>query len=331
VRRAAFAFTFLFAATAFADPVTLRFATIVPEGTVWAREVRAFSHDVETLTGGAVRSKWYMGGIAGDDLAALDRIKRGQLDGEAGSQICDRLAPSLRVTRLIGLFQTHEELLYIVRKLQAQLDAEYQKNGYVSLGVGSGFGDNLFFSRTPARSLVDLRHGRYWVWDLDDVTQLQLGAMGIGLVPAKIEDAARGYDEHLLDGFVAIPAAALAYQWSTQARFFTELRTGFLPACMVISTTAFDALPLEHQQAVRQAAARLLQRFDEVGDHERMQLIGGLFEKQGMTRVPVSPALRDEFFHAAEAAREKLGAKLVPDELLRKVTGWLAELRAQKK
>ena len=54
--------------------------------------------------------KWYLGGIAGDDFEAADRIGRDQLDGiGGGAWLCERYAPSMRVLRLVGLFQTRDE------------------------------------------------------------------------------------------------------------------------------------------------------------------------------------------------------------------------------
>src|SRR5260370_35112001 len=92
-----------------AEPTTLRIATIAPEGSAWARELRSFSRDVESRSDGAVRIKLYLGGIAGDEMEVLARIKRDQLDGTIGSEICPRLAPSRKVARLVGTFQSPEE------------------------------------------------------------------------------------------------------------------------------------------------------------------------------------------------------------------------------
>src|SRR3954468_18262980 len=100
-----------------ADPVVLRLAAIAPEGTSWAREVRAFSREVETNTGGAVRIKWYLGGIAGDEVTSLDRTRRGQLDGGAVSVTCTRLAPSLKISRVIGFFRSRDEARHIYARL----------------------------------------------------------------------------------------------------------------------------------------------------------------------------------------------------------------------
>src|SRR4051812_42020614 len=98
----------LLALPAAAQEHVLRFATIIPDGTPWAREVRAFARDVEKKTAGSVRVKIYFGGIAGDETESLQRIQRDQLDATVASMLCHRLAPSMRVTRVPGLLQGRE-------------------------------------------------------------------------------------------------------------------------------------------------------------------------------------------------------------------------------
>ena len=72
--------------------------TPAPEGTAWAREGHSFERDIAELTHGQVRMKWYLGGIAGDELQMLDRVRRDQLDGVASAgMLCHRLSPSMRV------------------------------------------------------------------------------------------------------------------------------------------------------------------------------------------------------------------------------------------
>jgi TRAP-type C4-dicarboxylate transport system substrate-binding protein len=306
---------------------TLRFATIAPEGTAWAREAHAFAREVETLTGGALRVKWYMGAIAGDELQVLERIRRGQLDGMAAAHGCDRIAPSLRVMNVVGLFRSHEEILFVLGKLQPLFEREFHQHGFVDLGMGGGFGQTIFLGRQPARTLADLKHVKLWIWDLDEVPRVQLAAMGLPLVPLPVENAAHAYDDKQVDGFVALPQAALAYQWSAQARYFTPLLGGFLPACLAVSTAAWDALPVEQQQALRHASATTVARFEEVGRTQDQQLLEGLFEKQGLKRVPVTPALAREFDQAAIAAREQLGASLVSADIMRQVAALLDEYR----
>jgi TRAP-type C4-dicarboxylate transport system substrate-binding protein len=153
-------------ALAHADPVTLRMATIAPEGTAWARELAAYAREIEGNTNGAVHVKIYYSSIAGDEFTVIDRIKRDQLDGAIGSESCMVLSPSMRVTRVVGLFQSREESAYVVTRLKPILDEEFAQKGFVNLGEAN-LGPEVLYTRDPVRSLADLRKVRFWVWDLD--------------------------------------------------------------------------------------------------------------------------------------------------------------------
>ena len=128
---------------------------------------------------------------------------------------------------------------------------------------------------------------------------------------------------------MAVPTAALAFQWSAQARYVTDLRAGFLRGCMLIDTRTFDSLPVVAQQALRTANAKLIARLEDLGRSMDQALLTNLFEKQGLHTVQVSRAFRAEFFDATRAVRERLGDKLVPAALLQRVLGMLADYRAE--
>lgn len=311
------------------DPVTLRFATIAPDGSEWARLQRNFAREVERDTDGAVQIRWYFSGIAGGEHDMIDRIRRGQLDGAAsGGMMCQALAPSMRVMRIVGLFQSRDEALHVLGKLRPRLDRELARAGFANLGE-AGMGSDIIFSRTPIASFDDLKRSTFWVWDLDDVLQRELPAMGIHVLPLPVESAGAAYDNARADGFFGITTAALAFQWSARARYFTELRMGYLMGCLITSNVAFDPLPMDQQQAIRAAAAKLMREMENMGQQQESALLGGLFERQGMRRVPLSDSFRSEFFDVARDARDRLGAELTSPELVGEVNAWLADWRAQ--
>jgi TRAP-type C4-dicarboxylate transport system substrate-binding protein len=311
-----------------ADPVVLKLAAIAPEGTSWAREVRAFARDVETSTNGAVKVKWYLGGIAGDELQSLDRMRRGQLDGVAVSQACTRLAPSLRVSRVIGLFQSRDEARHIYARLFPTVEQEMSANGYSILTI-SAFGDEIIFSRTPVRSMTDLRKLRAWFWELDEVWRNEWPALGVNALPLSVNEGTPAYESGKIDSYFVLPTAAIAYQWSSVMRYYTPMPLAYMPACLVIANRALDSLPHNESQAIRAAGAKLGARFDIVNEDLEKQLLGGLFEKQGLQGTPPSQTFQSEFFAQARRARERLDPKLVPPALIEKVNGWLADFRAE--
>jgi TRAP-type C4-dicarboxylate transport system substrate-binding protein len=314
-----------------ADPMTLRLASVGPEGTHWARELHSFAREIESATRGQVRVKWYMGGIAGDDPHELERVRHGQLDGVGGSTVCEMLAPSLAVLRVVGLFRSREEVAFVLGKLGPTLEQEFVKSGFHSL-ANSVFGSEVLFSQKPVRSMADFRALRWWTWsafNVDRIWQDTMPLLGVrSSLATPIEQLASDLGQGRVDGFVAVPSVALAYQWTTLVPYVTELDTAMLPACLVVSTAALDPLPLEEQQAIRAAGAKLRVRWNDTTATLDRALLDGLLQKQGMKRVPVSPELRKEFYAAAQAAREKLGERLVPAALLARVEQLLAEFRA---
>ena len=76
--------------------------------------------------------------------------------------ICDILAPSLAVTRVGGLLRSRAEASRVVNQMTPAITEEFQRKGFVFLGA-AGFGLDVVFSRTPVRSLADLRRGRFWI------------------------------------------------------------------------------------------------------------------------------------------------------------------------
>jgi TRAP-type transport system periplasmic protein len=228
------------------------------------------------------------------------------------------------VTRIVGLFQTRAESAYVLTRLKPILDAEFAKNGFVNLGQAN-LGPEILFTRDPVRSVADLRRVRFWVWNLDESLRRQAGALGLTIVPKPIEEAGRAYDSGAVDGFIAIPTAGLAFQWSTRARYLEDLRISYRSGCVFFSSRSFDALPFEAREIIKSAAAKLRGRIEDVGEREDGALLGGLFARQGLKPVPVSERFRTEFFELAQGAR--VTNEIVANSLLDTVLAWLADYR----
>jgi TRAP-type C4-dicarboxylate transport system substrate-binding protein len=312
-----------------AEPIVLRVASVAPEGTGWAREFHAFVRYVEAEAKGQLKIKLYLNSVAGDELEMGERIKRGQLEGAASGQfLCQALAPSMRILRLPGVFQSRDESRDVVARLQPTIEAEAAQHGFVLLG-SAGLGPDVLFTKEPVRNMADVRRLKLWRWDIDEIGIVTSRAMGMQIVPTKLYDARRAYDDGKLDGYVAAPTAALAFQWSAGARYVTDLHNGYLYGCLVFGEKPFQKLSPEQQAALRAGAARMLIGIEDLGRRQDAQLLGGLFQKQGVRTVPVSESFRAEYFAAAKAARDRMGEDVVPRALLERVLRMLADYRVE--
>jgi TRAP-type C4-dicarboxylate transport system substrate-binding protein len=166
------------------------------------------------------------------------------------------------------------------------------------------------------------------VWSLDEGLQQQLPAMGLHPVSVPVEDAAHAWDDGRTDGFVAVPSAALAFQWSAQARYVIDLRVAYLTGCLLVSRRAWDSLSHEQQQSMQSAVGKLQMRVEEMSTQIDHQLLSGLFAKQGLTALPVPPQLQAEFSDAA-ARTLPLVEKLAPPGTVQRVRDLVNEYRRQ--
>jgi TRAP-type transport system periplasmic protein len=258
-----------------------------------------------------------------------ERIRKGQLDGVAsGQMLCQEVSPTMRVLRLPGLFQNRDEARDVMAKLEPQVAAEARQAGFVMVG-SAGLGSDIFFTRTPVHSLAELRQVKLWRWDIDGGAVMMSREMGLKVVPTPLYEAREAYVRGLIDGFVAAPAAALAFQWSAEAHYVLNMTSAYLYGCLVLSERAYQKLTPAEQAALRAGTARTLVGIEELGRKQDAQLLGGLFQHQGLQVVPVTPTFRAEYFAAAKAARDRLGERLVPPALLEKVLRLLADYRLE--
>jgi TRAP-type C4-dicarboxylate transport system substrate-binding protein len=329
VRRAAVVLVLLAALPAAAQRTQLRIGSVAPDGSGWARELHGLADYVVAESKGSLSIKLYLNAVAGDELQMGERIRRGQLDGVAsGHMLCQEVAPTMRVLRLPGLFQNRDEARDVMAKLQPQVEAEARQSGFVMVGA-AGLGSDIYFTRTAVHTLAELRQVKMWRWDVDSSAITMSREMGLQVVPTPLYDAREAYVRGLVDGFVAAPAAALAFQWSAEAHYVLDLVSAYLYGCLVLSERAYQKLTPKEQVALKAGTARTLVGIEELGRKQDAQLLGGLFQKQGLHVVPVSPAFRAEYFAAAKAARDRQGERLVPRALLERVLRLLADYRVE--
>ena len=100
-----------------------------------------------------------------------------------------------------------------------------------------------------------------------------------------------------------------------------------------LSNQAFDALPIDTQNQIRAAGAKLGKRFDDINRAQELQLVGSLFEHQGSHEVHLGDgagaAFRAEFFEEARRVRDLTPESVVPRAFIARVTSWLADFRAE--
>ncbi len=242
---------------------TLKIATVTPEGSAWMRDMRAAGAEIGERTGGEVEVKFYGGGVMGDDLRVLRKIRTGQLQGAVltSSALAGRY-PDVLQYGLPLMFRSREEMLFIRRRFDPVLEQGLRDSGYETFGFGS-LGFALIMSgRKPVVRLEDARGLKIWVPDGDDIGLRAMRSVGLAPVQLPISDVLVGLQTGLVEVIVTPPSGAILLQWHTRLRYVTDFPVVFAFGLVAMDRRAFGRLSQPNQAIVREEFGALATQLD---------------------------------------------------------------------
>ena len=222
--------------------VTLKIATLTPDGTSWMQSMRKGASEVSERTEGRVKLRFYPGGVMGNDKSVLRKIRIGQLHGGAlSSGGLESIYPDLRLYSLPLLFHSFEEVDYVRSRMDAKLIEGLKKKGFVSYGISEG-GFAYLMCTTPVETLDDLKQQKVWTPEGDEVTRETLEALGVSPIPLPLTDVLTGLQTGLINTITSSPIATIALQWHTQVKYLTDLPILYFSGTLVIHEKALRKL-----------------------------------------------------------------------------------------
>jgi TRAP-type C4-dicarboxylate transport system substrate-binding protein len=307
---------------------TLKIATIVPDGSAWMREMRAVGKSIEEKTEGRVRLKFYPGGVMGNSKTVLRKIRAGQLHGAAfTSGALAGIYPDIDLYGMPLAFRTYDEVDYVRARMDDTLKAGLERNGFVALSISDG-GFAYVMSRTPMRTMDDVRKSKVWIQEGDEMTETIFDIADLAPVQLPLADVYTALQTGLIDTIGAPPAGAIALQWHSKVKYLTDFPLTYLIGVFAVDAKAFAKLRPEDQKIVRETVAVASARLDvdaRAGDINAKAAL----RKQGIEFVSVaSEAERASWEDIARRSLAALRAKRVYDaEVMDAILGYLAEYR----
>ncbi|MBW2268736.1 MAG: TRAP transporter substrate-binding protein DctP [Deltaproteobacteria bacterium] len=241
---------------------TLKIATIAPEGSAWMQEMRLVGKRIEQGTQGRVRLKFYPGGVMGNDKTVLRKVRAGQLQGGAfTSGALAQVYPDIELYGLPLVFRSYAEVDHVRARMDAQLIAGLEREGFVALALTDG-GFAFLMSQRPMRQVGDLAGAKVWVQEGDVMSTTALEIAGVVPVQLSLADVYTALQTGLIDTVGAPAMGAIALQWHTKVKYLTDVPLTYLMGAFVIDEKVFSKLQPADQQVLRQAVAEAAQRLD---------------------------------------------------------------------
>ena len=289
-----------------AAAVTLKIATLSPDGTSWMKNMRAAGKEIAERTGGRVKLRFYPGGVMGNYRSMLRKIRIGQLHGAAvTSGALTDVVPDAEIYGLPFLFRDLGEVDYVRKRIDPVIMERLKKTGLICFGFAEG-GFAHIMSKQRIQTLDDAKHRKFWAPTGDPVTETALAALGISPIVLQLTDVLTGLQTGLVDTVASPPAAAIALQWHTQVRYLLDMPLIYIYGTLVISDKSLRRLSAEDRATLRTILTDTFERMDSANRKENAAAKAAL-RNQGIQFLVPAADDRAAWEQTIEQAILKLG------------------------
>lgn len=297
----------------------IKFATVAPEGSTWMKQMRRLDDDLREKSNGDVGFRFYAGGVAGDEVDVLKKMRIGQIHSAAFSGVgFGQILPMVRVLDLPFLFRNNEEVDRVHQQLTAFFRDQFRQKGFELLAWAE-VGNVHLFSKKPIQGVKDLTGLKLWTWTGDPIARETFVSMGVNPIPLAITDVTTGLNTGMIDTVYAPPLGALALQWHSALKYMTALPLVHSTGAVLISSKYYRKLPQNLSSLLtssHEAAMRDLTIALRLQTKEAIKLI----QNAGLTIIPKPTGQALQEFHVVhEKVARKLTGEIYSKALLDRV------------
>ncbi len=323
-------FSFMLIITVFAvsaEAVTIKIATLSPEGSIWMEKMRKGANQVAKATENRVKFKFYPGGVMGNDKTVLRKIRINQLQGGAlmGGSLSS-FFPGNQIYAQPMKFKSQDEVDYVRQHMDDYIIKGLDDAGFVCFTLmGGGFA--YIMSKYPITSIEDLKDRKIWVPDNDKMTVGSMGCFGVSPIILPLADVRTGLQSGLIDTVENSPVGAVVLQWHTEIKYITNLPLIYLYAVFAIDKKTFNKISPDDQKIVSEVMTRELKEIDRLNRQDNVKAIEAL-KKQGIKFITPSQEQMNEWMAtAAQTSQKMINAKELPKAPANKVDDLLEQYR----
>jgi TRAP-type C4-dicarboxylate transport system substrate-binding protein len=303
-------FVLALAAGAHAQTV-VKLATLVPEGSVWDKNIKQMGEEWKTATGGRVTVTVFNGGSQGDESMVLRKMRVDALQAASFTAVgLGTIDASFNVFDIPFFFDSYDELNYVQDKLTPTIKKNVEKKGFVLLNWGAG-GWAQVFTKKPVQTVDDLRSIKLYTSAGNDAMVQWFKANGFQPRAMAMTDIMTGLTTGMIDGMPSTPLYAMFLQWNRQTPYMLDIGLAPIVGASVISQKAWKAIPDADKPKLLEAAAGVETRLRvEVPKLDENAV--AIMSKNGLT---VTKAVGPEWKTQLDSLARTMRGQMVPPDI----------------
>jgi TRAP-type C4-dicarboxylate transport system substrate-binding protein len=306
--------------------IIIKVATLAPEGSSWMKAFNSLNSEVMKKTENKVLFRIYPGGVLGDEMDMLRKMKIGQIQG-AGltSGGLSTLFKEIDVLQIPFLFQRYEEVDTILKKMDSFFRKGFEDNGYILLGWSEA-GFVYLMSTISISSVADLKKGKVWIWEESPIAKAIFDEAGVSAIPLSVPDVLVGLQTGMVDVVYVPPTYAISLQWFTKIKYMTDIPLVYLSGGIVVRKDTFKQIPQPFQNIIIESCQHHLDQLKIVTRNENQEAIKVIM-KQGVKIVTPSKDQVEEFKKLSNKAMGNIGSQTFSKKVLNEVSVYLDSYR----
>jgi TRAP-type transport system periplasmic protein len=291
--------------------VTVKMATLVPEGSSWHLILKEAGEKWKKISNGRISVIIYPGGVAGDDPDIVRKMKLGTL--HAGVLTAVGVAEIDKSVYALGvpmMYSSYDEVYSVLEKMRPKLEAGIEKQGFVVLNWADA-GWVHFFTQKPVVLPDDLKKLSLFAWANDTDSIEILKGFGFNVRPLPSTEIATALQTGLVSAVGVSPQVAVISQYFHYAKNMTDMNWELLLGATVIRKSVWDKIPADLHtpllEAMQEAGKKLQDDIRKGGERDVAAM-----KARGLNVVPVDAKARDAWTRMVESAYAMIRGRIVP-------------------
>jgi TRAP-type C4-dicarboxylate transport system substrate-binding protein len=294
-----------------AQSVTIKLASIVPENSIWDKNLKQMGMEWSQATGGKITLTVYAGGSQGDEATVLRKMRLDALQASAftGGGL-GGIDPAFNLFNIPFFFESYDELNAVTEALTPVIAKRVESKGFVFINWGHG-GWTQVFTKNPVKTVADLKKAKLWTSAGNDRMVQWFKANGFEPRAMAMTDIMTGLTTGMVEAVPTPPLAALLFQWYKQTPNMLDIGLAPVVGATVVTKKAWNAIPAADRPKLLEAAAGVQKRLQDDVPKQDAASIAEMV-KRGLT---VTKASGPEWRKETDSLAATMRGEMVPKDM----------------
>jgi len=222
--------------------VVIRLATLVPDGSIWDKNLKLMASEWTKLSGGRVGVNIFPSGALGDEPEVVRRMRFDNPQAAALTVVgLSEIDDAFNVFSMPFFFESYEELYAVIGRMAPTLSQRLDQKNLVLVAWGHG-GWAQIFTTKPVKTLADLRQIKLFTSAGDERMVQWYKTNGFQPRALAMTDILTGLTSGMIEGLPAPPTAANAFQWFRQTKYMLNVGIAPVVGAVVVTKKTWSAI-----------------------------------------------------------------------------------------